>query len=141
MTFIYHCLQWIHSTSQAVTSSEDSVLPDSLYLNNILLTSGIVDNLLSVHCLTTDNHCSMEFDLFGVSVKYLYSRNVIVRCNSSGPLYTLRLPAVPPTTPCVLVAVTATTWHRRLGHPGANVLSKIAIPRSNGANNVPCHAC
>jgi hypothetical protein len=46
----------------------------------------------------------MEFDPFGLSVKDLTTKNVIVRLNSTGPLYTMRLPgfltpsssAVPP---------------------------------------------
>lgn len=89
-----------------VTSEGDSVLPSPLNLNNILLTPDIVDNLLSVRHFTTDNRCSMEFDPFGVSVKDLYSRNVVVRCNSFGSLYTLCLPAARPlATLCVLVAV------------------------------------
>jgi hypothetical protein len=37
----------------------------------------------------------MEFDLFGLSVKDLSTQKVITRCNSSGPLYTMRLPSHP----------------------------------------------
>ncbi|WVZ93597.1 hypothetical protein U9M48_039565 [Paspalum notatum var. saurae] len=48
----------------------------------------------------------------------LRSRNVIARCNSSGPLYPLHLPASA-STPLALHASTAssTLWHCRLGHP------------------------
>jgi hypothetical protein len=35
----------------------------------------------------------MEFDPFGLSVKDLSTRNVITRCDSLGPLYTMRLPS------------------------------------------------
>jgi hypothetical protein len=35
----------------------------------------------------------MEFDLFGLSVKDPTTRNVIVRSNSTDPLYTMRLPS------------------------------------------------
>jgi hypothetical protein len=38
----------------------------------------------------------MEFDLFGLSVKYLSIRNVITRYNSSGPLYIIHLLATRP---------------------------------------------
>jgi hypothetical protein len=34
----------------------------------------------------------MEFDLFGLSVKDLTTKNVIIRSNSTDPLYTMRLP-------------------------------------------------
>jgi hypothetical protein len=112
-----------------VTSVGDLALPDLFYLNNVLVTPDIIQNLLSVHCFTTNNWCSMKFDLFGFSVKDLSTRNMITRCNSSGPLYTMRLPShpahsSPASTPSALVA-SASTWHRRLDHPGVDVLSKL----------------
>jgi hypothetical protein len=78
-----------------VTSVGDSVLPGLFYLNNVLVTLDIIQNLLSIHHFTTDNWCSIEFDPFGLSVKDLSTRNTIARCNSSGPLYTMRLPSIP----------------------------------------------
>jgi hypothetical protein len=74
-----------------ITSVGDSVLPGPLYLNNIIIALDIIQNLLFVHQFTTDNSCSMEFDPFGLSVKDLATRNVIIKSNSSGPIYTLRL--------------------------------------------------
>jgi hypothetical protein len=38
-----------------VTLVGDSALPDPFYLNNVLVTSDIIQNLLSVHHFTTDN--------------------------------------------------------------------------------------
>jgi hypothetical protein len=76
-----------------ITSVGDSALPGPFYLNNVLVTPDIIQNLLSVRRFTTDNWCSTEFDPFGLSVKDLSKRNVITRCNSSGPLYTMRLPS------------------------------------------------
>jgi hypothetical protein len=38
-----------------VTSVCNSVIPGPFYLNNILLAPDIVQNVLSVHCFTTDN--------------------------------------------------------------------------------------
>jgi hypothetical protein len=69
------------------------VLPSPFYLNNVLVTFDIIRNLLSVRQFTIDNWCSIEFDLFGLSVNDLAIRNVVTRCNSSGTLYTIRLPA------------------------------------------------
>jgi transposase InsO family protein len=64
---------------------------------------------------------------------------VITRCNSSGPLYTMRLPSHPPSSPAsapsALVASTS-TWHRCLGHPGVDVLSKLSHE-----SNVVCSRC
>jgi hypothetical protein len=76
----------------SITSVGDSVLPDLFYLNNILLAPDIVQSLLSVRYFTTDNWCSMEFNLFDLSVNDLTTKNVIVRSNNTDPLYTMRLP-------------------------------------------------
>jgi hypothetical protein len=104
----------------------DSVLPGPFYLSNILLAPDIVQNLLSVRCFSTDNWYFMEFDPFGLSVKDLTTRNVIVRSNSTGPLYTMCLPgSVTPSSGIVaaLTVIAPVTWHRRLGHPGPDALS------------------
>jgi hypothetical protein len=76
-----------------VTSVGDSTLPDLFYLNNVIFPPVIIQNLLSTRHFTTDNWCSMEFDPFGLSEKDFSTRNVITRCNSSGSLYTMRLPS------------------------------------------------
>jgi hypothetical protein len=64
----------------------------------------------------------MEFDPFILSVKDLSTRNVI-------SLYTMRLPShpapsSPASAPSTLVS-SVSTWHRHLGHPGVDVLSKL----------------
>jgi hypothetical protein len=137
-----------------VTSVGDSVISAPFYLNNILLAPDIVQNLLSVRRFTTDNLCSMEFDLFGLSVKDLTIRNVIARSNSTGPLYTLCLPsstASNRTSPCamstiaaphILAVVAMSTWHRRLGHPGPDALSSLSRSSfiSCTSTNDFCHA-
>jgi hypothetical protein len=48
--------------------------------------------LVSVRQLTRDNNVSIEFDPTGFSVKDLPTRTVMLRCESSGALYPLRLP-------------------------------------------------
>jgi hypothetical protein len=107
-----------NGSSLLVTSVGDSVLPGPFYLNNVLLAPDMVQSLL-----------------FGLSVKDLSTQNVIVRSNSIGPLYTLRLPGStsPPgamaalaAAPHTLAAVAPTTWHRRLGHPGPGALSSLS---------------
>jgi hypothetical protein len=81
-----------NGSSLMITSVGDSVLPRPFYLNNILFAPEMVQSLLFVRHFTTDNWCSMEFDLFGLSVKDLTTKNVIIRSNSTGPLYMMRLP-------------------------------------------------
>jgi hypothetical protein len=137
-----------NSSVLSVTLVRDSALPGLFYLNNVPATLDIIQNLLSVCHFTTDNWCSMEFDLFGLSVKDLSTRNVVTRYNSSGPLYTMHLPSHPvPSSyvvaPLVLVA-SASTWHRRLGHPDVDVLSKLShdssVICSRHTHDI-CHAC
>jgi hypothetical protein len=97
----------------SVTSVGDSALPSLFYLNHVLVTSDIIQNLLPVRRFTTNNWCSIEFDSFDLSVKDLSTRNMITRCNSSGPLYTMCLsshptPSPPVSTPPALVALAST---------------------------------
>jgi hypothetical protein len=89
----------------------------------------------------------MKFDPFDLSVKDLSTQNVITRCNSSGPLYTMHLPSHPPSTPVsapsALVA-SVSTWHRRLDHPSVDVLSKLSYESSvicSRRTHDICHAC
>jgi hypothetical protein len=130
------------------TSIGDSALSGPFYLNNVLITPDIIQNLLSVPRFTTDNWCSMEFDLFGLFVKDLPTWNVITKCNSSRTLYMMRLPSQPApsslaSAPSALVA-SASTWHRSLGHPGVDVLSKLSYDSNvicSRCTHDLCHAC
>jgi hypothetical protein len=78
----------------------------------------------------------MEFNPFGLSVKDLTTKNVIVKSNSTSPLYTMRLPgsltpsssavATLAAVPHALTTVALTMWHRHLGHPGPDALSSLS---------------
>jgi hypothetical protein len=143
-----------NDSSLPITTVGDSVLSGLFYLNNILLTSDMVQSLVSVRRFTTDNWCSMEFDSFGLSVKDLTTKNVTVRSKSTGPLYTMRLPgSLTPSSstvatlaaiPHALTVVAPTMWHRRLGYPGPNALSSLSrssfIQCTSKKHNF-CHAC
>jgi hypothetical protein len=87
----------------------------------------------------------MEFDPFDLSLKDLASRNVIIRSNSSGHVYTLRLLTRVPAAHALTAVTSASTWHHRLGHPGLNVLSSLssiaAIHCSKLNLDTLCHAC
>jgi hypothetical protein len=103
-----------------------STIPGPFHLNDVLVAPHIIKNLLFVRKFTTDNRVSVEFDPLGISVKDLRTKDTLLRCDSTSPLYTLQLPSTP-SSPCVLVATPSpTTWHRRLGHPGAATLHHLA---------------
>jgi hypothetical protein len=124
-----------NGSSLPITSVGDSILPGPFYLNNILLAPDVVQSLLSIRRFTTNNWCSMEFDPFGLSVKDLTTNNVIIRSNSTDPLYTMRLPgsltpssnavATLAAVPHALTAVAPTTWHRRLSHDFCHALFSV----------------
>src|SRR6185369_7341482 len=119
--------------------------PQLFILPCILIMFWFLHNLLRILSLFASSLpiiIAVEFDPSGCSVKDLQSRNVIVRCNSSGPLYPLRLPAARS-----LVATSGSSlWHRRLGHPGHEAFSKLAsssgLPTcSHDSSSSLCHAC
>ena len=94
----------------------------------------------------------LEFDSSGLTVKDSASRRPLLRCDSPGSLYTLRLPtsASPPSassSPSAAFAVTpsSTTCHRRLGHPGRDVLAQLSrstdVPCIRASAEHLCHAC
>ncbi|KAG7560254.1 Ribonuclease H-like superfamily [Arabidopsis thaliana x Arabidopsis arenosa] len=128
-----------HNTGQSVIVGNGSSIPVSsigssflhsktkpLKLNNVLVTPHIVKNLISVRKFTRDNWCSVDFDPFGFTVKDLQSRQVLLRCDSSGELYSL--PASFNKTPAASTALLASTpalWHKRLGHTNNDSLKKI----------------
>jgi hypothetical protein len=90
----------------------------------------------------------MEFDPFDLFVKDLSTRNVITRCDSLGPLYTMRLlsrstPSSSVVAPTALVASTS-TWHHRLGHPDVDTMSKLSNVSSiicSSCTHDLCHVC
>jgi hypothetical protein len=53
------------------------VLSEPFYLNDVLVAPDLIQSLLSVHQLTVDNACSMEFDPFGLSMKDLATKRVL----------------------------------------------------------------
>jgi hypothetical protein len=143
-----------NGSSLPITSVGDSILPGPFYLNNILLAPDMVQSLLSVRSFTTDNWCYMEFDPFGLSVKDLTTKNMIVRSNSTSLLYTIRLPgsltlsssavAALTAVPHALPAVASTMWHRHLGHPGPDALSSLSqssFIQCTGKKHDFCHIC
>ncbi|GJX61913.1 ribonuclease H-like domain-containing protein [Tanacetum coccineum] len=100
-----------------VTNTGHSILPTSLkslHLNNVLITLHIVKNLIYVHQFFRYNNCTIEFDVFGFSIKDFMTRRVLLRCDSTWDLYPITTPSPIPHA----FLVSQHTWHQRLGHPG-----------------------
>jgi hypothetical protein len=104
-----------------VTSVGAAGPPGSFRILDVLVAPSLVHNLLSIRWFTADNSCSVEFDSSGLTVKDSTTRRPLLRCDSTGPLCTLRLPhatssSSSPNTAVVFATTTSsTTWHRRLG--------------------------
>jgi hypothetical protein len=143
-----------NGSSLPITSVGDSVLPGPFYLNNILLAPDMVQSPLFVRHFTTDNWCSMQFDPFGLSVKDLTTKNVIVQSSSTSPLYTMCLPGsltpsfsavtILTVVPHALTAIALIMWHRRLGHLGPDAfssLSRSSFIQCTTKKRDFCHAC
>jgi hypothetical protein len=59
----------------------------------------------------------------------------LARCDSVGPLYTLRASSTGVSPPPVLVSTaTCTTWHRRLGYPEPDIMTKLSNTLDSSCN-------
>ncbi|GJW99365.1 ribonuclease H-like domain-containing protein [Tanacetum coccineum] len=115
-----------------------------LHLHHILVTPNIIKNLIFVRKFTRVNDVSVEFDACGFSVKDYQTRGLLLRCDSTEDLYPVtHQPSSPGTF--ALLSLSHTTWHRRLGHPGEDVLRRLESSRFISCNksksSALCHAC
>ena len=145
-----------HPFCPSIMVGDGSCLPvtavGSARLPNVLVAPQMAHNLLSIRQFTADNSCSIEFDSSGLTVKDSASRRPLLRCDSPGPLYTLRLPASagpplvsPSSSAAFAMTPSSTTWHRRLGHPGRDDLAQLSrstdVPCTRAPAEHLCHAC
>ena len=73
-----------NSSTLPVTSVGDSVLPGPFYLNDVLVVTLIIQNLLPARRFATDASCLIEFDPFGLSVKDLATMTLLTLRDSLG---------------------------------------------------------
>ncbi|XP_071677302.1 uncharacterized protein [Lolium perenne] len=109
------------TTSTRITVGDGSSLPIThighaslpststpLSLSNVLVSSNLIKNLVSVKQFTRDNPVTVEFDLFGFSVKDSRTRMVLLRCDSPGDLYPVHSS---PSTSAPVALATGTRRH------------------------------
>ncbi|GJY95416.1 ribonuclease H-like domain-containing protein [Tanacetum coccineum] len=115
-----------------------------LHLNHILVTPHIIKNLISVHQFTRDNDVSVEFNAYGFLVKHYQTGWLLLCCDSTGDLYSVTQQPSSQTS-VVLLSFSFTIWHRRLGHPGDDVLRRLEsrnlISYRKSKLSALCHAC
>ncbi|XP_071678127.1 uncharacterized protein [Lolium perenne] len=125
------------TTSTRITVGDGSSLPIThighaslpststpLSLSNVLVSPNLIKNRVSVKQFTRDNPVTVEFDLFGFSVKDSRTRMVLLRCDSPGDLYLVHSSPSTSTAP-VALATGVDLWHARLGHPNPATLRHI----------------
>ncbi|GKD03346.1 hypothetical protein Tco_1178320, partial [Tanacetum coccineum] len=113
---IYPSVSFGDGYSIPVTNFDHSILPTPhrpLHLNNIIITPNIVKNLIFACQFFRDNHCTIEFDAFGFSVKDFMTRRALLRCDITRDLYTVTKPSTIP----YAFLTSQYAWHQRLGHP------------------------
>ena len=102
-------------------------------LKNLLHSSRISSNLLSVHTLCKDNNCSCYFDSNKFLIQDLPSGKVLYKGLSKNGLYPIHtLPSSPSMSPSATASPQVSAflssknkwqlWHHRLGHPSDRVL-------------------
>lgn len=117
--------------SAVITKTGHTTIPSRqrpLHLRDVLVCPSIIKNLVSVKRFVKDNNCTVEFDPLGFSIKDLPTRITLLRCDSSGPLYSI-VPSSASSSPSLSTFTVSSNnnnlWHRRLGHPGISTLSSL----------------
>nr|GEX52711.1 ribonuclease H-like domain-containing protein [Tanacetum cinerariifolium] len=143
-TCMYPSVSVGDSHSIPVINTGNSILSTptrSLHLHNVLITPQYVKNLIYVRQSVRDNNCTIKFDAFAFFVKDFLTRQVLLRCDSTGDLY----PVTAPSLIAHAFFVSQHTWHQRLGHPGGEVLHRLVSSNFISCNkekpHVLCHAC
>ncbi|GJW98905.1 ribonuclease H-like domain-containing protein [Tanacetum coccineum] len=90
----------------------------------ILQMAKVRDGHEGVRQFTRDIDVPVEFDAYGFSVKDYQTGRLLLRCDSTGDLYPVTQQPSSQTL-VFLLSFSSTTWHRRLGHPGDDVLHRL----------------
>jgi hypothetical protein len=80
---------WVANCGASYHTTMDASIPGSFRLHNVLVAPDIIQHLLSVLQITTNNSFSMEFHPFGLSEKDHATWTLLTRNDTSGP-YTPR---------------------------------------------------
>jgi hypothetical protein len=115
-----------------------------LLLCDVLVAPALIQNLISVCRFNVDNHVSIEFDPFGLSVKDFQTKAEIARFDNSGDRYSIH--GAPTAAPPSSMIATVDLWHQRLGHPNSatmpSLLSDFSIPCNKDSHSPSlCETC
>ena len=96
-----------------------------LHLTNVCVSPGLTSNLISFGQLV-ENDCQVQFSQSGCLVQDQQSGKIITKGHKVGRLFPIQF-SLPqslslPLLSCNFAIVDYQVWHKRLGHPNANVL-------------------
>lgn len=112
-----------------------------LSLKDVLVCPNIAKSLLSVSKMTVDYPCEFTFDCDGVYVKDKFTKQVLTQGSRHKDLYVLENTTFTAFYTSRQVAASAEVWHRRLGHPSAEILQKLSSSRVINVNKSMSKIC
>jgi len=109
-------------------------------LTNVFVSPGLTSNLLSVGQLV-ENDCQVQFSQSGCLVQDQQSGKIIAKGPKLGRLFPIQF-SLPqslslPLVSCNSAIVDYQMWHKRLGHPNANVLHDLLKSSFLGNKHIP----
>ena len=122
-----------------VATGSTTLSPSHLSLHDVAVCPGIVQNLISVCKLSTDNNVSIEFNPHGFNVKDFPTRRLIMTSSSPDPLYPFH--GNPTTSGTAFHTTSGDLWHRQLGHPGKASLVSLSMTLLPDCNNARSSSC
>lgn len=109
-------------------------------LTNVFISPGLTSNLISVDQLV-ENDCQVQFSQSGCLVQDQQSGKIIAKGPKVGRLFPIQFSLPPslslPLVSCNSAIVDYQVWHKRLGHPNANVLHDLLKSNFLGNKHIP----
>jgi hypothetical protein len=116
----------------------------TLHLCNVLISSHLIKNFISVRALTRDNLISVTFDPFGFSIKDFRMGMTLLRCDSTGELYLFCI-ITNKDSSCsghsFLASHNSELWHVCLDHPSHGQLHCILSTFDFQCSRSDIHSC
>ena len=113
-------------------------------LKDVLVCPNIAKSLLSVSKMTVDYPCEFTFDCDGVYVKDKLTKKILTQGSRHKDLYIMENSTFSAFYSSRQLATSAEVWHRRLGHPSAEILQQLSRSqaiRINKSMSKICDSC
>ncbi|KAI3754367.1 hypothetical protein L1987_54149 [Smallanthus sonchifolius] len=120
-----------NGVSVPVKGNGEVLLKGGIKIKNALFVPNFKCNLLSVRRLTRDLHCAITFFPDFFVMQGLKTRSLIGAGKCIDGLYRMGVERVERKA----MAVTSTTWHKRLGHPSTEKLSHVNFLKNVNFNS------